>query len=161
MIDNEDAPPVRHDTAEPQPLRVNVFQPMAPSAMPQSPSRSKPLARLLRSWSNGSCTSSGSMRVSMIACNGVCGAIVSAPTAFIGSMIFESNQFREFSDPTWIALGAVLYTAIATSIVGHGGWYWLLQRYKVGQVTGFGHFVDLNSDPASEPLAISSSPILQ
>jgi O-acetylserine/cysteine efflux transporter len=65
-------------------------------------------------------------------------AAVSAPAAFVASMIFESNQFREFSDPTWIATGAVLYTAIATSIVGHGGWYWLLQRYKVGQVTGFG-----------------------
>ncbi|MDF3073942.1 MAG: protein of unknown function transrane [Alphaproteobacteria bacterium] len=65
-------------------------------------------------------------------------AIVSAPTAFIASMIFETGQFREFADPSWIAIGAVLYTAIATSIVGHGGWYWLLQRYKVSQVTGFG-----------------------
>jgi len=65
-------------------------------------------------------------------------AIVSAPTAFIASMVFERNQFREFADPSWIAIGAVLYTAIATSIVGHGGWYWLLQRYKVSQVTGFG-----------------------
>jgi O-acetylserine/cysteine efflux transporter len=65
-------------------------------------------------------------------------AAVSAPMAFVASMIFESGQFREFADPSWQAIGAVLYTAIATSIVGHGGWYWLLQRYKVSQVTGFG-----------------------
>ncbi|MGE3906373.1 MAG: DMT family transporter [Reyranellaceae bacterium] len=65
-------------------------------------------------------------------------AAVAAPMAFTASMLFESGQFDEFSDPSWQAVGAVLYTAIATSIVGHGGWYWLLQRYKVGQVTGFG-----------------------
>ena len=56
----------------------------------------------------------------------------------LASLIFESGQLREFADPSWQAIGAVLYTAIATSIVGHGGWYWLLQRYNVSQVTGFG-----------------------
>lgn len=65
-------------------------------------------------------------------------AAVAAPMAFIASMLFESGQWREFADPSVEAIGAVLFTAIATSIVGHGGWYWLLQRYKVGQVTGFG-----------------------
>lgn len=65
-------------------------------------------------------------------------AAVAAPISFVASMIFESGQFREFADPSWQAIGAVLYTAIATSIVGHGGWYWLLQRYNVSQVTGFG-----------------------
>jgi len=65
-------------------------------------------------------------------------AVVAAPLAFIASMIFETGQLREFADPSWQAIGAVLYTAIATSIVGHGGWYWLLQRYNVSQVTGFG-----------------------
>lgn len=65
-------------------------------------------------------------------------AVVAAPLAFIASMVFETGQFREFADPSWQAIGAILYTAIATSIVGHGGWYWLLQRYNVGQVTGFG-----------------------
>ena len=65
-------------------------------------------------------------------------AAVAAPIALIASLVFESGQFDEFADPSWQAIGAILYTAIATSIVGHGGWYWLLQRYKVGQVTGFG-----------------------
>mgnify|MGYP001203955740 CR=1 FL=1 len=65
-------------------------------------------------------------------------AAVSAPIALVGSLAFETGQFREFADPSWIAIGAVLFTAIATSIVGHGGWYYLLQRYKVAQVTGFG-----------------------
>ena len=65
-------------------------------------------------------------------------AVVAAPTALLASLAFETGQLREFADPSWQAIGAVLFTAIATSIVGHGGWYWLLQRYNVGQVTGFG-----------------------
>lgn len=65
-------------------------------------------------------------------------AVVAAPTALLASLVFETGQLREFADPSWQAIGAVLFTAIATSIVGHGGWYWLLQRYNVGQVTGFG-----------------------
>lgn len=65
-------------------------------------------------------------------------AAVSAPLLFAGSFAFESSQFVEFADPSWLPIGAVLFTALATSIVGHGGWYYLLQRYSVSQVTGFG-----------------------
>lgn len=65
-------------------------------------------------------------------------AVTAAPLALAASLAFESGQLREFADPSFEAIGAVLFTAIATSIVGHGGWYWLLQRYNVTQVTGFG-----------------------
>lgn len=65
-------------------------------------------------------------------------AAVSAPQLLIASLLFEQGQLREFADPTWLGLGAVAFTSLATSIVGHGGWYFLMQRYSIAQTAGFG-----------------------
>ena len=65
-------------------------------------------------------------------------AAVSAPQLLLASLLFEQGQLREFADPTLIGLGAVAFTSLATSIVGHGGWYFLMQRYTIAQTAGFG-----------------------
>ncbi|MGY6553903.1 MAG: DMT family transporter [Wenzhouxiangella sp.] len=45
--------------------------------------------------------------------------------------------------PEWEALGrpsvlgAIAYSAIGASILGHGGFYWLIQRHEVNQVTPY------------------------
>ncbi|NKI33659.1 DMT family transporter [Wenzhouxiangella sp. XN79A] len=38
------------------------------------------------------------------------------------------------SDPVWLALG---YSAIGASIIGHGTFYWLVQRHEIQKVTPF------------------------
>lgn len=65
-------------------------------------------------------------------------AVISAPQLLLASLLFEDGQMREFADPTFVGLGAVAFTSLATSIVGHGGWYYLMQRYTIAQTAGFG-----------------------
>lgn len=65
-------------------------------------------------------------------------ASLSAPPMLLGSLLFEDGQYEKLMNPNWLAVGAVVFTSLATSIVGHGGWYYLLQRYSVSQVSGFG-----------------------
>lgn len=65
-------------------------------------------------------------------------ATLSAPPLLAASLLFETGHLEPVRALDWMAMGAVLFTALATSIVGHGGWFYLIQRYPVGQVTGFG-----------------------
>jgi O-acetylserine/cysteine efflux transporter len=58
-------------------------------------------------------------------------ALLSWPPLLLMSLALESGQWRELSEATPTAWAAVAYTAIGASIIGHAGFYFLLQRYEV------------------------------
>lgn len=61
-------------------------------------------------------------------------ALISAPLLLVTSLLFEENQLAQISTARLDAWGALLYTAFAASLVGHGGFYYLIQRYEMSQV---------------------------
>jgi len=65
-------------------------------------------------------------------------ALVSAPPILLLSLLLERGQMAAMLGADWIGIGAVAFTAVGASILGQGGWYYLLQRYPVSQVTPFG-----------------------
>jgi O-acetylserine/cysteine efflux transporter len=62
-------------------------------------------------------------------------ALVGSPILLAASFVFETNQFEALANASWVALGCILYSAVLSSIVGHGGVYYLLQRYPVTVIT--------------------------
>lgn len=61
-------------------------------------------------------------------------AMISWPTLLLISLIFETNQFGAAADASTMVWLAVFYTAIAASLLGHGGMYYLIRRYDLSQV---------------------------
>ncbi|WP_426163821.1 DMT family transporter [Sandarakinorhabdus sp. DWP1-3-1] len=62
-------------------------------------------------------------------------AVVSVPVLVAASLVFEPGALARVPDlplPTW---GWLAYSAIASSILGHGGMTWLFQRYPVSTVS--------------------------
>jgi O-acetylserine/cysteine efflux transporter len=65
-------------------------------------------------------------------------AVLSLPLLLIAAFLLES-PLSELTAPsqTPLAWVAVSYSAIAASIIGHGGFYWLIQRHEVNRITPF------------------------
>ena len=53
------------------------------------------------------------------------------------SLLFETGQVDAVRQAGWLAWGAVLYSGIMSSIVGHGGMNYLLRKYEVAVVTPY------------------------
>jgi O-acetylserine/cysteine efflux transporter len=90
-------------------------------------------------------------------------AAVSCPVLFAMSGLLESGQITQSLDASWYGLALVLYTGLGASIVGHGGMFFLLQRYPVTTMVPFmiappmlGVFfgIWLHDDPVTAKLAI-------
>jgi O-acetylserine/cysteine efflux transporter len=64
-------------------------------------------------------------------------AAVSFPVLFAVSAVLEENQADRALDSGWEGLAAVAYTGIGASIIGHGGMFYLLQRYPVTTMVPF------------------------
>lgn len=62
-------------------------------------------------------------------------ALIGAPLLFFVSYVFEVNQVQSLTGASWVALGAIFYSGAISSIIGHGGVYYLLQRYPVTMIT--------------------------
>ncbi len=58
-------------------------------------------------------------------------ALIAAPCLFVLSLIFEDGQWEALQSATWIDYGAPAYSAIGSSLIGHGIVYYLLLRYPV------------------------------
>jgi len=58
-------------------------------------------------------------------------AVVGIPSYFILTVLFESGQIEAIKTATFAPVAGIVYAAIAGSIVGHGGLYFLLKRYPV------------------------------
>ncbi|MCR6663366.1 MAG: DMT family transporter [Luteimonas sp.] len=53
------------------------------------------------------------------------------------SAVFEPGSFEALRNASWIGWGGALYAAVFASLLGHGVFYWLVQRHPVAQVTPY------------------------
>jgi O-acetylserine/cysteine efflux transporter len=58
-------------------------------------------------------------------------AAISAPFLLAVSLLLEDDQLNYVLGADWYSWGLVAYTAIGATIIGHGGMFFLLQRYSV------------------------------
>ena len=58
-------------------------------------------------------------------------AVVCIPAYLILTILFESGQVEAIRTATFPPVAGIVYAAIAGSIIGHGGLYFLLKRYPV------------------------------
>lgn len=61
--------------------------------------------------------------------------LLSWPPMFLLTLIFEPAEFSTVLEASWLAWGAIAFTALGASLVGHVGMYYLLQRYEVSLVS--------------------------
>lgn len=61
-------------------------------------------------------------------------AVISAPLLLTASWIAESGQGTAMATAGALEWGTVAYVAVGASIIGHGGFYWLLQKYDASHV---------------------------
>jgi len=60
--------------------------------------------------------------------------LVGTVTIMTLSFFLESGQFEALSASSWLARGGVLFSALGSSIIGHGGVYFLLRRHPVSTI---------------------------
>lgn len=53
------------------------------------------------------------------------------------SAVFEEQQQALMASAPWVAWAGVIYAAVMASALGHGLFYWLVQRYPVSEVTPY------------------------
>lgn len=58
-------------------------------------------------------------------------ALLSWPPLLLMSLAVESNQWQGIMNAPPVTWAALAYTAVGASIIGHAGFYYLLQRYEV------------------------------
>ncbi len=61
-------------------------------------------------------------------------AATTAPLLLFASFIFETGQLDAVANTNAIGWGALLFTAFGASLIGHNGYYYLLQRYEVSLI---------------------------
>ncbi len=61
-------------------------------------------------------------------------ALISAPSLTVMSLMTESGQWAQIQAADLTGWSTVLYTCIGASIIGHGGLYYLIQRYEASLV---------------------------
>lgn len=70
-------------------------------------------------------------------------ALIVAPMAFLLSWMFEVDQVTAVLQADWQFWAGLAYMIIASSIIGYGLWYWLIQRYEVSAVAPYNLLVPL------------------
>lgn len=60
-------------------------------------------------------------------------AAIAGPMMLAGSLAFESGHWELVKSASLLQWGGICYTAFASSLIGHAGIYYLLQRYEVTQ----------------------------
>lgn len=61
-------------------------------------------------------------------------AVLSAPVLAACALVFEPGTLTQLGSISWMTWSAVVFSALATSIVGHGGFYFLIQRHDVSLI---------------------------
>lgn len=64
-------------------------------------------------------------------------ALIAAPSLLLLSLMIESPDAQLLASIRWQDYWSPVYSAIGATIVGHGSFYYLLQRYPVNQVSPF------------------------
>ena len=65
-------------------------------------------------------------------------ALFSFPILLSFSFVFEEGQVTQIMSSNWESVLALLFTVVATTIVAHGTWYYLLQKYPISVLTPYG-----------------------
>ena len=61
-------------------------------------------------------------------------ALLSVPVLVPATLLFETDHLAILEAASWQAWGAILYTAIGATIIGHTSMFFLLQRYPVTSI---------------------------
>jgi O-acetylserine/cysteine efflux transporter len=61
-------------------------------------------------------------------------AATSVPILAVAAAGFEPQRLATIGDLSWTVWACLAYSALASSLLGHGGMTWLLQRYPVATV---------------------------
>lgn len=64
-------------------------------------------------------------------------SLFGAPQLFIISAIFETGQIESMIAAPKILIPSLFYLAVFATIIGHGSWYYLLQKNPVSQVVPY------------------------
>lgn len=64
-------------------------------------------------------------------------SLFSAPILLIISLIFETGQYQSLTIYPVKTLASLMYIAVFATIIGHGSWYYLLQKYPVNIVVPY------------------------
>ncbi|ESR27344.1 DMT family transporter [Lutibaculum baratangense] len=59
------------------------------------------------------------------------------PPIFALSLLMEDQPVARLLDASLYGWAAVAFTAVGVSLVGHGGFYWILQRHEITRVAPF------------------------
>lgn len=65
-------------------------------------------------------------------------SLMAVPQVGLLSLLLEDGQFAALASADWRGWSAIVYTAVAASIIAHSLWYGLVRRHEMGQVTPFG-----------------------
>ena len=61
-------------------------------------------------------------------------AVIAMPFMIAASLLTEQDQWVMISTATWQDWAPIFYSALVASIVGHGLFFWLVQRHPVSAV---------------------------
>jgi len=64
-------------------------------------------------------------------------SLFSLPQLLFASWLFESDRWGMVMTAGWHGWLSVIYSALASSILGYGIWYWLLQRHSINVVVPY------------------------
>ena len=64
-------------------------------------------------------------------------AVLSVLPLLAISAAFEPGGMQALRDASWVAWGGAAYAAVFSSLLGHGVFYWLVQRHPVATVTPY------------------------
>lgn len=65
-------------------------------------------------------------------------AAFSVPMLLVLSFTFEEGQMEGLQNIDWPVIWALAFTVVMTTIIAHGSWFYLLQRYSVTTLTPYG-----------------------
>ncbi|WP_373087242.1 DMT family transporter [Sneathiella sp.] len=65
-------------------------------------------------------------------------SVISVPPLILLSYLIEEGQRESLLSMDWEAFGALLFVVVVTTIIAHGSWYYLLQRYPISVLTPYG-----------------------
>src|SRR5690606_1334242 len=64
--------------------------------------------------------------------------VISALPMLLMSLAVESGQVTALMTADWVDFAALGFVVVMTTMIGHGGWYYLLQRYPIAVLTPLG-----------------------
>ena len=72
-------------------------------------------------------------------------ALLSLPQTGLVSLLIESNHIELLQTAPLSAWAGIIYSALISTIVGYGLWYWLMRTYDVTQVAPFSLLVPISA----------------